>query len=73
MASDAMHTIGQKKSRQVYENQRQQLGCDGTLHEQGNDYAGWSSGVATALGLDVTSCSNENPSMRPFFPVAYLK
>jgi hypothetical protein len=45
----------------------------GSQNEQGNDSFGWSLGIATTLGSDVTSCSIENPSITPFFLVAYLR
>jgi hypothetical protein len=72
MASNAMHTFGQKKGRSVHENQCQHLGCARTPHEQGIDCVGCASGISTALGSDVTSFNNENPSIIPFFSVVYL-
>jgi hypothetical protein len=42
-------------------------------NRQGNDYVGWALGNQQTSGSDVTSCSNENPSITPFFPVAYLE
>jgi hypothetical protein len=45
----------------------------GTWNEQGNDCFGWASGISTASDSDMTSCSNENPSITPFFPVVYLE
>jgi hypothetical protein len=44
-----------------------------TWNEQGYDCFGWASGISTILGLDVTSCSNENPSITPFFLVAHIE
>jgi hypothetical protein len=45
----------------------------GTWNEQGNDCVSCALRIAMALDSDVTSCSNENPSITHFFPVAYLK
>jgi hypothetical protein len=45
----------------------------GTWNGQGNDFFSWASGTSTPSCSDVTSCSNENPSITPFFLVAYLK
>jgi hypothetical protein len=44
-----------------------------TWDEQGNDCLGCVSGIATAPGLDVTSCRIKNPSITPFFLIAYLE
>jgi hypothetical protein len=38
----------------------------GIWNEQGNDCVGWTSGILTTSGFNVTSCSNENPSITHF-------
>jgi hypothetical protein len=40
---------------------------DGTWNEQGNDCVSCASGIATASGSDVTSCSLKNPSIHLSF------
>jgi hypothetical protein len=46
---------------------------DGTWNEQGDDCVGYASVIAMAPGSAVTSYSNENPSITPFFLIAYLE
>jgi hypothetical protein len=43
-----------------------------TWDEQGSDCIGCATRITTAPGSDVTSHSNENPSMTPYFLAAYL-
>jgi hypothetical protein len=44
-----------------------------TWDEHGNDCIGCALRISTASDSDVTSCSNENPIITPFFLVAYLE
>jgi hypothetical protein len=42
-------------------------------NEQRNDCFSWALGIPMTSGSNVTSCSNENPSITHFFLVAYLE
>jgi hypothetical protein len=44
-----------------------------TWDDQGRDCFRWASVISLASGSDVTSCSNEDPSITHSFPVAYLE
>jgi hypothetical protein len=72
MTSDVMCSISQKKiggCMRVSASSQDVPGHCGTR----KGCVGCASGIAAALGSDVTSCSIENPCIRPFFPVVYLE